>query len=143
MEVKKGNKIKVEYEGKLSDGTVFDSSKKHDQPLEFEAGSGKVIPGFDKAVIGMKEGEEKTIEIPVDEAYGPRREELVKEVPRDQLPEGDLKVGMMLGVGLPNGQQVPATIAKLDEKSATLDINHPLAGKDLTFTIKVVNIAEA
>lgn len=141
MEVKKGNKVKVEYEGKLDDGTVFDSSKKHGQPLEFEAGAGKVIPGFDNAVIGMKEGDEKTVKIEVNDAYGERKEELVKEVPKEQMPEGDLQVGMMIGVGLPNGQQVPATISEVGDKSVTLDLNHPLAGKNLTFEIKVVEIS--
>ncbi len=141
MQVKKGDTIKVEYEGKLDDGTIFDSSDKHGQLLEFEAGAGRVIPGFDNAVLGMKEGEEKTVKIPVDEAYGPRREELVKEVPKNQLPEGEIKEGMMLGVGLPDGQQIPATITKVADETVTIDINHPLAGKNLTFSIKVVSIS--
>jgi peptidylprolyl isomerase len=141
MAVKKGDTVKVEYEGKLDDGTVFDSSKKHGQPLEFEAGAGKVIPGFDNAVIGMEEGEEKTVKIDVKDAYGERNDQLVKEVPRTQMPEGDIKEGMMLGVGLPNGQQVPATISKVEAETVTLDLNHPLAGKNLTFEIKVIGIS--
>lgn len=140
MSVKKGDKVKIEYEGTLEDGTVFDSSKNHGQPLEFEAGSGKVIPGFDNAIIGMEKDEEKTVNIPVGEAYGPKRDELIKEVPKSQLPEGEVKEGMMIGVGLPTGQQIPAKIIKVADESITLDLNHPLAGKALTFKLKVVDI---
>lgn len=140
MVVKKGDKVRVEYTGTLEDGTVFDSSEKHGHPLEFEAGTGKVIPGFDNAIIGMAEGEEKTVNIPVDEAYGPVRTELIREVPKEQLPEGDIEVGMMIGVGLPTGQQIPATITKVTETMVTIDVNHPLAGKALTFKLKLVSI---
>lgn len=142
MEVKKGSKIKVEYEGKLDDGTVFDSSEKHGKPLEFEAGSGKVIPGFDKAIIGMKKGEEKEIKLKPEEAYGEPKPQLVKKVPREQLPKDqEIKAGMVLAVGLPTGQQIPARVAKAEEKEITIDLNHPLAGKTLNFKIKVVDVS--
>jgi len=138
--VKKGDKVKIEYTGTLTDGTIFDTSEGRD-PLEFEAGSGVVIPGFDKAIIGMKKGEEKDIEIPCKEAYGEPNPNMVQEIPRDKLPkEQEPKEGMMIGIGLPNGQQLPAKISKVTKTVVTLDLNHPLAGKDLNFHIKVVGI---
>ena len=142
MEVKKGNKVKVDYTGTFDDGTVFDASDKHGQPLEFEAGSGQVIKGFDDAVMGMKEGEEKKIVIPAKEAYGEVKAELNKKVPRKQLPQDqEPKVGMILAVGLPNGQQFPARIVEVTTEDVTIDLNHPLAGKTLHFRIKVAEIS--
>lgn len=138
--VKKGDKIKVDYTGTFEDGTVFDSSEKHDQPLEFEAGSGQVVKGFDDAIMGMKKGEEKEITLQPSEAYGDPNPELVKKAPREQLPEGDLKVGTLLVMGLPNGMQVPVKILEMDDKEVTLDLNHPLSGKVLKFKIKIVDI---
>ncbi len=143
MKVEEGNKVKVEYEGKFDDGSVFDSSKTHGKPLEFIAGKGMVVPGFDKAVVGMDKDEEKEITIKPEDAYGPINAELSKEVPRSQLPKDqEPKVGMMLSVGLPNGQQVPATITKVSDDKITIDLNHPLAGKTLHFKIKVIEITE-
>lgn len=143
MKVEKGNKIKIEYTGTLDDGTVFDSSEKHGKPLEFEVGSGMVIPGFEKAVIGMEKGEEKEVKIESADAYGEPNPELVKKVPREQLPKDkEIKAGMMLAVGLPTGQQIPAKITEADDKEVTIDLNHPLAGKTLNFKIKVVDITE-
>lgn len=141
MTVQKGNKVRVEYEGTFDDGTVFDSSKHSGQPLEFEAGAGQVIKGFDEAVMDMSEGEEKKIHIPAAEAYGEYRGDYVKEVPREQLPaQPEPKEGMMLAVRLPNGAQMPVKITKVNPKTVTVDFNHPLAGKDLNFKIKVVAI---
>ncbi len=143
MEVKKGNKVKVEYEGKLEDGTVFDASSKQGKPLEFETGSRKVIPGFDNAVIGMKKDEEKEITIKPEDAYGQPNPEMIKKVPKDQFPKDkEIKPGMMLALGLPTGQQIPAKITEVGDKEVTLDLNHPLAGKTLKFKIKVVDISE-
>lgn len=140
--VKKGNKIKVDYTGTFDDGTVFDASEKHGQPLEFEAGSGQVIKGFDDAVVGMKEGQEKKIVIPPAEAYGELKAELHKKVPRKQLPQDqEPKVGMILAVGLPNGMQFPARIVEVTEDDVTIDLNHPLAGKTLHFRIKIAEIS--
>lgn len=142
-EVEKGNKVKVEYEGKLDDGTVFDSSSKHDKPLEFVAGTGTVIPGFDKAIVGMKKGEEKEVKLKPGEAYGEPNPKLLKKVPREQLPKDqEIKPGMVLGVGLPTGQQIPARVKEVNDKEVTLDMNHPLAGKNLNFKLKVVEISE-
>lgn len=141
-EIKKGDKIKVEYTGKLEDGSVFDSSEGR-EPLCFEAGAGQVIPGFDKAVEGMQKDEEKTFTIKSEDAYGPIRAEMVQEISRDKLPKDqEPKEGMMLMMTAPTGQQIPAKITKVAEDKITIDVNHPLAGKDLTFEIKVVGINE-
>ncbi len=142
MAIKAGDKIKVEYEGSLDDGTVFDKSEAHGKPLEFEVGAGQVVKGFEDAVMGMEKGEEKTFKLEPKDAYGDVNPEMVKEVPKEQLKvDTDLEAGMMLGITLPNGAQVPARIAAVTDKNVELDMNHPLAGKNLTFKIKVVDIA--
>ena len=137
-EIKKGDKVKVEYTGKLEDGTVFDSSEGK-APLCFEVGAQQVIPGFEKAVEGMKKDEEKEFTLKVDEAYGPVKEEMVQEIPRDKLPaEPEPKEGMMLMMQAPTGQQIPAKVTEVTDTEVTLDLNHPLAGKTLNFKIKLV-----
>ena len=137
MTIKKGDKVKIEYTGKLDDGSVFDSSKGKN-PIEFEVGGGHVIKGFDDAVVGMKKDQEKEIKLKPDEAYGERNDELIKKIPKSQLPKDqEPKPGMMLGIQTPQGQ-IPAKITSVDEKDITIDINHPLAGKNLNFKIKVV-----
>ncbi len=139
---KKGDIVTVEYTGTLDDGTVFDSSEKHGQPLEFEVGSGKVIKGFEEAVVGMKKGDEKEINLKPADAYGEIRPDLSKKLPRDKLPQDqELKPGMILVMGLPTGQKIPATIKEVSDKEVTIDLNHPLAGKNLTFKIKLVEIS--
>ncbi|MCX6818211.1 MAG: peptidylprolyl isomerase [Candidatus Aenigmarchaeota archaeon] len=140
--VKKGDIIKVEYEGSLEDGTVFDCTANHNyMPIEFEAGVGKMIKGFDEAVMGMKKGEEKKIKLKPEQAYGPVHDVLIQKMPRAQLPkEAEPKPGMMLVATLPTGEQVPAKIVKVDKDTVTMDFNHPLAGKSLVFKIKVVGI---
>ena len=141
MTVKKGDKIKVEYTGTLDDGTVFDTSEGK-EPLEFEVGAGKIIKGFDDAVIGMKKGEEKSIKLKPEEAYGNQNATLMKKLPRDKLPpEPEPKAGMMLALKSPEGQQIPARISEVNEKEVTIDLNHPLAGKNLSFKIKILEIA--
>jgi FKBP-type peptidyl-prolyl cis-trans isomerase 2 len=141
MALKKGDKVKVEYTGKLDDGTVFDSSEKHGKPLEFEIGTGMIIPGFEKAVVEMKAGQEKEIKLKPEEGYGVPNPQLVKKIPREQLPkEQEPKEGMMLVLTLPNGHQVPSKIIKVDDKEVTLDLNHPLAGKNLNFKLKLVSV---
>ncbi len=142
MPIKKGDKVKVEYEGTLEDGTVFDSSEKHGQPLEFEMGSGQIIPGFEKAIAGMKKGQEKNITLKPSDAYGDPKPELIKTIPKTAIPtDKELKPGMLIGVGLPNGAQLPAKITKVTKDLITIDLNHPLAGKVLNFKVKVVSIA--
>ena len=139
MVVKKGDKIKVDYTGSLENGEVFDASEKHGQPLEFEAGAGVVVKGFDAAVIGMEVGEEKTVTLKPEDAYGMPDERAIQKVPADKFPK-EAKEGMMIGVPLPNGQKIPAKIVKIDDKEVTIDLNHLLAGKVLVFKIKIVSI---
>jgi peptidylprolyl isomerase len=135
-----GDTVRVHYTGKLNDGTVFDSSQDR-EPLEFQLGSQQVIPGFENAVVGMEAGDEKTVRIPVDEAYGQRREELVLTVGRDQFPEHiEPQVGQQLQLSQ-QGQIAVVTITDVDDSSVTLDANHPLAGQDLTFDLELVEIA--
>ncbi len=133
-----GDKVKVDYTGKLSDGTVFDTSAGR-QPLEFTIGEAEYVPGFEEAVVGMKVGESKTVTIPAAEAYGQRREDLVYEVDRSLL-SGDFEpqVGQHLQTKNPDGTFTVVTIIKVDEKTITVDANPELAGKDLTFDITLV-----
>jgi peptidylprolyl isomerase len=139
-QAKPGDTVKVHYTGKLEDGTVFDTSTDSD-PLQFTIGDGQIIPGFEQAVVGMNSGESKTIKVPVDEAYGPHREEMVLVVDRNQLP-ADLipEVGQQLQNRQPDGQTIVVTVTDVSESSVTVDANHPLAGKDLTFDIQLVEI---
>ncbi len=141
-EVKKGDTIKVEYTGRLEDGTVFDTSENHEEPLVFTVGDQKLIKGFDDAVVGMQEGEEKEVTIPPEEAYGQHNPELVRELPRDIFPEDqDVQPGMVFMMALQDGRKIPVRIAKVSNGQVTVDLNSPLAGKTLVFTIKVVEIA--
>ncbi|MHA1362598.1 MAG: FKBP-type peptidyl-prolyl cis-trans isomerase [Candidatus Freyarchaeota archaeon] len=139
MPVKKGDRVKVEYIGMFDDGTVFDSSEGK-SPLEFEAGSGQIIKGFDEAVIGMEKGEEKEFKIEPKNAYGERNPELVRKIPRDQLPP-EAQAGMLLMLRTPDGMQIPAEITEVTDEEVTIDLNHPLAGKNLNFKIKIVDIS--
>jgi len=140
--VKKGDKVSVEYTGKLADGTVFDTSKGR-EPLHFEVGARQVIPGFEKNIEGMERGEEKTFTLSAEEGYGPVRAELQQEISRDKLPkEPEPKEGMMLAIQTAEGRQIPAKIVKVTKETVTIDLNHPLAGKELTFTVKVMGINE-
>ena len=142
MPVGSGDKVKVEYKGTLEDGTVFDSSEAHDEPLEFEVGAQQVIAGFEEAVMGMEEGEDKTFKLEPSDAYGEHNPQLVKIVPRDKMPlDEEPEAGMMLLTELPNGAKVPAVITDVAEEEVTIDLNHPLAGKALTFEIKVVGVS--
>lgn len=139
MAIKKGDKIKVEYEGKLTNGTVFDSSEKHNQPLEFEVGAGMIIKGFDDAVIGMNKGEEKEITLEPKDAYGDPNPQLIKTVSKEKIGlDEELMPGQILGITLPSGARFPARILEVTEKEVKMDMNHPLAGKKLIFKIKIV-----
>jgi FKBP-type peptidyl-prolyl cis-trans isomerase 2 len=141
MPIKTGDKIKVDYTGSLEDGTVFDTSEGK-QPLEFEVGSGQIIKGFDEAVVGMEVGQEKEINLKSEQAYGEPNPQLVQKIPKEQIPkppEGqEIQPGMTLAVALPNGQKMPAKITEVSDSEVTLDLNHPLAGKNLKFKIKIV-----
>lgn len=138
---KAGDSVKIHYTGKLADGTVFDSSGGR-EPLGFTIGSGEVIPGFDAAVTGMKVGEAKSVTIPMDQAYGPRNDQLIIEVPRDQVPPDiNPEVGQQLQMGGPNGELVVVRVVGVDERMVVLDANPPLAGEELDFELELVAIA--
>lgn len=139
-QAKIGDTVKVHYTGKLDDGTIFDSSANRD-PLQFTIGESRIIPGFEQAVIGMNPGESKTTKIPADKAYGPRHKEMVVVVGREQIP-ADLEpeVGQQLQIRQPDGRAIVVTVTDVSNSSVTLDANHPLAGKDLTFDIQLVEI---
>ena len=144
MEIaKKGDKVKVEYVGTLEDGTVFDSSEKHETPLEFTIGEGRIIEGFDNAVEGMKVGEEKEVKLSPNQAYGDYNPELIKDIPKDCFPQDQtLQKGMAFMLNLPSGQQVPARITDIKDQEVTIDLNPPLAGKTVVFKIKLLAIAK-
>ncbi len=138
---KLGDTVKVHYKGLLEDGTVFDSSEGRD-PLEFTIGEGKIITSFEDAVCGMTVGESKIENIPAGKAYGLRNEELVIEVDKNQLPINVRPhIGLELQIKQTDGRVTPVAIVALDEAKATLDANHPLAGKDLIFHIDLLNVA--
>lgn len=139
-QAKPGDTVSVHYTGKLDDGTIFDSSTGGD-PLQFTIGAGQIIPGFDQAVIGMNPGESKTINIPADEAYGPHHEEWVLAVDRREIPaDFNPEVGQQLQVRHPDGRTTVVMVTGVSEATVTLDGNHPLAGKDLTFEIQLIEI---
>ena len=140
QEAKNGDQVKVHYHGRLPDGTTFDSSEGR-SPLEFEVGAGQVIKGFDDGVLGMKQGDKKTIHIPVEEAYGEKSEDMIIEFPREQFPP-DMKpeIGMQLNLRGQDGRNFPVVIAEVRDQVVVLDGNHPLAGKDLIFDIEMVQI---
>lgn len=139
MAAKKGDRLKVHYTGKLADGTIFDSSRDR-QPLEFTLGAGQLIPGFEAAVENHEKGDKITVQIAPDQGYGESDPDLVFTVPRGQVPDSiPLKPGTPLQLSSDKGQ-MDVTITEVGPEEITLDANHPLAGKDLTFEIEVVDI---
>ena len=139
--IQNGQYAQVHYTGKLADGTIFDSSEGR-QPLEFKVGSGQVIPGFDQAIEGMKVNEEKEFLLKSEEAYGPMRDDMKKEFPRDMLGDKEVEVGKELWFKTPQGP-VPGKILAIETDTFTVDFNHPLAGRDLEFSVKLVGISDA
>ncbi len=139
-EVKTGDTVRIHYTGTLEDGSVFDSSRDR-EPLEFTVGSGQIIPGLDQAMPGMQVGEEKTVAIPCEQAYGPHDPNGRQTIPRDQIPGHiPLEVGTPLQMQLPDGRQMAVTVADVSDSEVVLDANHPLAGKTLTFDVEMVEI---
>jgi len=139
-QAKKGDTVRVHYTGKLPDGTVFDSSWDR-EALEFELGSGQLIAGFEEAVLGMAVDDTQTVHVTSEDAYGPYREEMILTVNRDEFPDNvEPKVGQHIQVNLQGGQQLVVRIKDVTDNDVTLDANHPLAGQDLTFEIKLVEI---
>ncbi len=135
--IEKGSKVKVHYTGKLDDNEVFDSSTGK-EPLEFTVGEGQLIPGFEQGVMGLNAGDKKTIELEPEQAYGPVREDLINEVPKQNLPEG-VEVGQALQAQTEQGP-VRVTVVELNEEIGKVDANHPLAGKKLIFDLEVVEV---
>ncbi len=138
MPIATGDTISVHYEGTLDDGTIFDSSFKRGEPLEFTVGAGQLIAGFDNAVLGLSLDDEIAIHLEAADAYGEWNPEAVRRFPRDQYPAGQTpEKGMTVALSLPNGQQVPAIISEVTLEEVALDLNHPLAGKALNVRIKI------
>jgi FKBP-type peptidyl-prolyl cis-trans isomerase 2 len=139
-QAKSGDKVQVQYVGKLNDGSKFDETSQ-EKPLEFTIGDGQIIEGFEEAIVGMEEGEEKSVTIPVDKAYGERRPDLVLKVEKERLPENlDPQVGEQLQIPQNEGNPVVVTVTEVTDNDITIDANHPLAGQDLTFDLKLVGV---
>jgi FKBP-type peptidyl-prolyl cis-trans isomerase 2 len=140
QQVKKGDKIKIHYHGRLTNGETFDKSEGR-EPLEFEVGSGMVIKGFDDGVTGMVVGDKKTINIPFNEAYGPKNPDMLIEMPKERFPKDmEIEVGMPLGMSDGQGQQFQVVVTEIKDDVVMLDANHPLAGQDLIFDLELVAI---
>ena len=135
--IEKGSKVKVHYTGKFEDNNIFDTSKDK-EPLEFTVGEGQLIPGFEQGVVGLNSGDKKTVELEPEQAYGPVRDELINEVAMEKLPEG-VKQGQMLQAQTEQGA-MNVMVTEVKEKTATVDANHPLAGKKLIFDLEVMEI---
>ena len=139
--VENGIYVSVAYTGTLQNGEIFDTSKDR-KPLEVHMGAGRMIPGFELALMGMTLNEKKTFTLEAEKAYGLRDESLLREFPRNDIPDGlEPEVGQLLALQTPQGQQIPAKITKVDDQNITLDLNHPLAGEALTFEVEVVAIS--
>ncbi|RYD57815.1 MAG: peptidylprolyl isomerase [Sphingobacteriales bacterium] len=140
QQVKNGDTVRVNYHGKLTDGSTFDSSEGR-EPLEFTVGNGQVIKGFDDALVDMKVGDKKTVHIPVDQAYGQRSDEMMMEYPKTEFPaDMNPTPGMELHMSDNMGNVFPVVIAEVQDEVVILDANHPLAGEDLIFDIELVSI---
>jgi FKBP-type peptidyl-prolyl cis-trans isomerase 2 len=140
-QVKKSNTVKVQYTGKLEDGSIVQSTTKGN-PLQFTIGAGEVIKGFEQAVVGMEPGQKKTVKVSADEAYGPHRENLVLEIERERIPNDiEVNVGKRLKIQQKDGESTILRVTDFSNSKVTLDANHPLAGKNLIFDIKLIDIA--
>lgn len=140
-QVKTGDTVHIHYTGTLADGSTFDSSAGRD-PLRFEVGSGQIIPGLDKAIPGMEVGDKKQVQVAADDAYGQPQAEARQAVPRTEIPDHiPVEIGTQLQVQPPTGQTMQVTVVEVTDTEVTLDANHPLAGKDLTFDIELVAIS--
>ena len=138
---KQGDTVRVHYRGKLQDGSVFDETFDH-EPLRFTIGGGQLIPGFEEAVVGMKPGDSKTTELPVEKAFGPYLEERVVEVPKNKFArwEPEPIVGERVPIPQPDGSPIDVIVTEVTGSQVTVDFNHPLAGQDLTIDIKFLDI---
>jgi peptidylprolyl isomerase len=137
---KNGDTVRVHYTGKLENGRVVETSKNND-PLQFKIGDGEVILGLEEAVVGMEEGEEKTAKISSSKGYGPHKKEMVAKVEKSRFPDHiNPEIGQRLKVVQPDGTATRVTVTDVSESKVTLDANHPLAGKDLVFDIRLIEV---
>lgn len=140
MAAKTGDKVKIEFSGKIKDGPVF-VPEDNPEKAEFTVGKGEVIPGLDEAVIGMEPGETKTVEVSSDRGFGPYNKDMVAELDPKSIPAGqEVQEGQTLELHRADGQKIPAIVLSVTEESVMIDANHPLSGRDLEFTIKLVQI---
>ena len=140
-QVKIGDTVKIHYQAKTEDLVIFDSSSQK-EPLSFTVGDGQIIPAFENALVGMIAGERKTLNLSSTEAFGPHLDELITTVERDQLPPNmELEKNQQLQIQQPDGQVLLVKVLDINDKSVTFDANHPLAGKDITFNIKLLDVA--
>ena len=136
-----GATVSVHYHGTLTDGSTFDSSYDRGDPINFTVGSGMMIEGFEDNIRGMSLGEKKKFTIPSSQAYGPHDNEAIQDIPREQFPQDmEIKPGLVVTGGRPDGGSVNATVISENENTVTLDFNHPMAGKDLTFEVEIVDL---
>tara|TARA_R110002020_G_C15947650_1_gene745298 strand:- start:147 stop:581 length:435 start_codon:yes stop_codon:yes gene_type:complete len=141
--VTEGHNVKVHYKGTLEDGTEFDNSRTRGKALEFQVGAGQMIKGFDDAILGMGLGEVKTFTLTPEDAYGPVHQEGFRDFPKEAFgTDIELEIDGVVHGSTPTGQPMVAKVAAINEDTVTLDLNHPLAGKDLTFEIEVIEIVE-
>ena len=143
MPIKEGSHVKIEYTGTLEDGSVFDSTEEQGSPLEFQVGANQVIEGFEKAIVAMDLDEEKEITLKPDEAYGERQDDMVRDIPKENMPADELEEGMTLMATLPTGMQVPVTVVKITDDHVKIDLNHPLAGKSISFEFELLDLRDA
>ena len=135
-----GSTVKVHYKGTLDSGDVFDSSEGKD-PIEFKVGQHMVIKGFEDAIVGMKPGDKKQIELKPDQAYGEPQDELKQKLPKEAFGDIDLEEGMQLALNHPQSPgPIPVTVLKIEDDGVTIDMNHPLAGKKLKFDLELVSV---
>lgn len=138
--IEEQDEVTFHYTGQLGDGTVFDSSE--DEPMTAEVGTNFLIPGLEDALLGMEEGDEKTVTVQPEDAYGERRDDMIVDVDRDNIPDDlDVMEDATLNLRLDSGQTVPVVVKEIGEDTVTVDANHPLAGYELTFDLEVVDVA--
>lgn len=139
-----GNVVRINYTGKLTNGTVFDTSKVDGrEPLSFRLGQNQVLPKLEAEIIGMSVGEKKTVAVDANDAYGPHQKQAIQKIPRSEIPDGvDLTVGNNLQATGHDGEIVPLRVLAANEETVTLDANHPLAGHNLTFEIELIEIVK-
>ena len=142
-EAKTGDTVRINYAGRLTDGTAFDSSEGR-EPLQFTLGEGQVIRGLESHITGMEQGTKSTVTIPCDEAYGPHRAEAIQTLERSKVPQGiDIEVGTQLQAKTADGSMLPIRVVEVDDSVVKVDANHPLAGQDLVFDVELVEIVQA